>query len=85
VAFIYLRVGYSKYLDWQRPYQETLVETDEKRLREKIHLAEWKIFQRLQQVSAEDDHHEERQAIGNALRALRALKREVLHYPDWDS
>jgi hypothetical protein len=74
-----------KYSEWQHPYQEALVETDEKSLREKIHFAESKIFQRLQHVSADDDHHGERQAIADALRALRTLKRDVLHYPDWDS
>ena len=78
-------MGELKYPDWQRPYQEALLETDEQKLREKIHLAEWKVFQRLQQISADANHREERVAISDALHALRTLKREVLNYPDWDS
>jgi CheY-like chemotaxis protein len=53
-------------------------------LEAKIHLAEWKIFQRLQTISADSDHHEERSAIADALNALRFLKRDTLKYPDWN-
>jgi hypothetical protein len=50
----------------------------------KIHLAEWKIFKRLQTISADSDHHKERSAIADALNALRFLKRDTLNYPDWN-
>jgi hypothetical protein len=73
-----------KYPEWQKLYQDALVETDKKKLEAKIHLAEWKIFQRLQTVSADSDHHGERAAISDALNALRFLKRDKLNYPDWN-
>ena len=71
--------------DWQTPYQEALLEADEKKLKEKILLTEWRIFERLRQLSCDDNHHEERQAIQDALRTLLVLKRDALHYPDWQS
>lgn len=64
---------------------ETLLETNQEKLREKILLTEWKVFRRLQQVSADNDHHEERRTIAEALNTLRILKREKLHDPDWES
>jgi hypothetical protein len=73
-----------KYQEWQKPYQDALLETDKKKLETKIHLAEWKIFQRLQTVSADSDHHGEKSAIADALNVLRALKRDKLNYPDWN-
>jgi hypothetical protein len=71
------------YPEWQTPYQEALLELDKKKLEAKIHLAEWKIFQRLQSISADSDHQGERLAIADALNALRVLKRDALNYPDW--
>ena len=72
-----------RYPEWQTPYQEALLELDKKKLEAKIHLAEWKIFQRLQTISADSDHQGERLAIADALNALRVLKRDALNYPDW--
>jgi hypothetical protein len=70
-----------KYPEWQKPYQDALLERDTNNLEAKIHLAEWKIFQRLQTVSADSDHHGEKSAIADALNVLRALKRDKLNYP----
>jgi len=72
-----------RYPEWQPSYLEALLEGDEQKLESKIHLAEWKIFQRLQTISADSDHHGERSAIADALNALRFLKRDTLKYPDW--
>ncbi|MGB0002607.1 MAG: hypothetical protein WBQ04_20985 [Candidatus Acidiferrales bacterium] len=72
------------YPEWQTAYQEALVEVDEQKLEAKIHLAEWKIFQRLQTISADSDHHGERSAIADAVNALYVLKRDTLNYPDWN-
>ena len=72
------------YPEWQTSYREALQEVDKQKLEAKIHLAEWKIFQRLQTISADSDHHEERSAIADALNALRFLKRDTLKYPDWN-
>jgi hypothetical protein len=74
-----------RYPEWQTPYQEALLETDKKKMEAKVHLAEWKIFQRLQTISADSDHYGERTAIADALNALRVLKRETLNYPDWNT
>jgi hypothetical protein len=72
------------YPEWQTPYLEALLEADKQKLEAKIHLAEWKIFQRLQTISADSDHHGEKSAIADALSALRVLKRETLDHPDWN-
>ena len=64
-----------KYPEWQASYQEALLESDKKKLEAKIQLAELKIFRRLQTISADIDHQEEKAAIAEALNALRSLKR----------
>ena len=74
-----------RYPEWQKPYQEALLEGDPEKLEAKIHLAEWKIFQRLQTISSDSDHHGERSAIADALNALRFRKRDTLQYPDWST
>jgi hypothetical protein len=71
--------------EWQKSYQETLLETNEEKLKEKILLTEWKVFQRLQQISSGNDHQGERQAIADAMSALLTLQRDRLGYPDWES
>jgi len=73
-----------RHPEWQKSYQEALLEADKQKLAAKIHLAEWKIFQRLQTISADSDHHGEKSAIADALNALRVLKRDKLNYPDWN-
>jgi hypothetical protein len=73
-----------KFPEWQTPYQEALLESDKKRLEAKIHLAEWKIFRRLQTISADNNHQEEKAAIADALSTLRSLKLNSLNSPDWN-
>jgi hypothetical protein len=63
-----------KYAEWQTSYEDALLESDRKKLKDKIHLAEWKIFGRLQTISADTNHHEEKVAIADALNKLRSLK-----------
>jgi hypothetical protein len=62
-----------KFPEWQRPYKEALLESDEKKLEAKIHLAEWNICRRLQTISADSNHHEEKAAIADALNTLSSL------------
>jgi hypothetical protein len=71
-----------KYPEWQTPYQEALLESDEKKLEAKIHLAEWKICRRLQTISADSNHQEEKAAIADALNRLGSLKLNSPNYPD---
>jgi hypothetical protein len=76
-------MGEFLYPKWQVPYQDALLDADKRTLEKKIHFAEWKIFRRLQTISADADHHQERAAIEDALNNLLALKNNQLNYPDW--
>jgi len=68
-----------KFPEWQTPYQEALLESDGKKLETKIHLAEWKIFRRLQTISADSNHQEEKAAIADALKTLCSFKLSSLN------
>ena len=74
-----------KYAEWQTSYEDALLESDRKKLEDKIHLAEWKLFRRLQTISADSNHHEEKVAIADALNKLRSLKFGPGNYTDLES
>ena len=74
-----------RYPEWQGPLQEALLEVDREKLQSKMMKAEEAIFQRLQQLAGTSDSEAERQAIEDAISALRVLKTEKLNYPDWKS
>lgn len=69
---------------WQSAVQGALLELDKDKLRTRVAEAEAAVFNRLQAISRNPDHHSERQAIEDALITLRVLKREVLGFPDWE-
>jgi hypothetical protein len=71
------------YPEWQNEHQAALVELDREKLPERVAASETAIFNRLQAISESSDHQAERQAIEDALTALRVLKRESLGFPDW--
>jgi hypothetical protein len=73
------------YPEWQRPYQEALLERDLKRLAERVADAEVAIFKRLQALSQSQDGQAEREAIEHAIGALKVIKRDRLNFPDWES
>jgi hypothetical protein len=73
------------YPEWSPKYREALLEVDPKKLFERVAEAEMAIFGRLQQLSGTQDGHAERDAIEDALRALRVIKRDMLNFPDWES
>jgi hypothetical protein len=73
------------YPEWSLKYREALLEVDPKKLFERVAEAEMAIFGRLQQLSGTQDGHAERDAIEDALRALRVIKRDRLNFPDWES
>jgi hypothetical protein len=73
------------YPEWSLKYGEALLEADPKKLAERVAEAETAIFGRLQQLSRAQDGHAEREAIEDAIRALRVIKRERLDFPDWES
>jgi hypothetical protein len=74
-----------KYPEWQSPFREALLELEREKLQSKMMKAEEAIFQRLQQLTGTSDSEGERQAIEDAISALRVLKTEKLNYPDWES
>jgi hypothetical protein len=65
---------------WQESYREALLECDPTNLKEKVIAAENAIFTRTQELSGKSDPSE-RQAMQDALRALRLLQTEMLGYP----
>ena len=67
---------------WQKPYQEALLEFDPHNLEEKILAAEHAIFLRFQELgSVNGQGADERIALNDAVRTLRALQIDKLHYP----
>ena len=68
--------------EWQLPYYEALLEVNEERLRRKVKVAEEKIHARLENLASDINNHGERQAIADALQALRILRKRCLELPD---
>lgn len=64
-----------RYPEWQEPYQQALLELDQKKLSKRIAAAETAISNRLRAIARVSNHHAERQAIDDALSSLRVLKR----------
>ena len=71
--------------EWPLKYREALLEADREKLSERVAEAEVAIFDRLQQLSQIQDENGEHQAIRDAIRALRVIKRDSLAFPDWES
>jgi hypothetical protein len=69
---------------WQPEFEAAVVETDPERLPRRVEAAEGAIFLRLQELASRSDSHAERHAISDAVRTLRILQTEILHYPDWN-
>ena len=67
-----------RYAEWREPYQQALLELDQKKLIERIAAAETAISNRLRAIAGDSNHHAERQAIEDALSSLRVLKRNSL-------
>jgi len=72
-----------KYPNWQTPLQEAILEFDHEKLAERIQTVETLMFERLQALSSDTDHQDERQALADAASILRGLKKDKLSYPDW--
>ena len=66
------------YPEWQKPYQEALVELDHDKLRERIAATEAAIANRIIAMPDVPVNSGERRAIDDALAILRTLKRECL-------
>ena len=72
-----------RFPDWQLEYQAALLEVDPQKLPERVKAAEAAIFLRQQALVHSSDGHAERQAIEDAMHALRFIQTEKLGYPDW--
>jgi hypothetical protein len=72
------------YPEWQGEYLAALLEFDPKLLGERVQAAEGAIFKRLQAISQGTENRTERQAIEDAVAALRVLKQDRLKFPDWE-
>ena len=69
-----------KFPEWQEPYLEALMETDERKLVERVKLAESAILMRLRAIQSHSDMTE-KQAIEDALNGLTVLKRWTVQPP----
>lgn len=72
------------YPAWQNAFQEAQLEADESDLLTRVKHAETAIYIRLQAIASSSDHHEERQAISDAMSVLRNLQTKRLKFPEMD-
>jgi len=64
-----------EFPEWQEPYLEALMETDQRKLVGRVDLAERTIFLRLKEIQSSSKRGSEEQAIEDALRALTLLRK----------
>jgi hypothetical protein len=72
-----------KYPEWQGLLRDAILEFGPQELSTKVQKVETAIFERMQALSGDSDHHNERVALADALATLRILKNEKLGFPDW--
>ena len=72
-----------RFPDWQCEYEAKLLEVDPQMLAERVKAAEAAIFLRQQALANNPVGHAERQAIDDAVQALRVIQTETMNYPDW--
>ena len=72
-----------RYTQWQASFVDAITEIDSQKLAVKVEKVEGTIFDRFQALSSDSNHHEERQALTDAVATLRILKRDKLAFPDW--
>ena len=70
-----------EYPSWQKHLQEALLEFQPEELQRKMEVAETAIFHRFQELAGRGNHNEEHLALNDALRTLRSLQVEKLHFP----
>jgi hypothetical protein len=67
------------YPEWQKTYEDALLEADPQKLPHRVSSAETAIFQRLETVRGVPEGRLELQAIQDALNSLSVLKKETEH------
>jgi len=63
--------------EWESSYQSALLEFDREKLSHRVNTAESAIRNRLASIEGDSNHHEEHEAIEDALLGLNSLKREL--------
>ena len=66
---------------WQPYYEAVIPELETEKLKFRLEAAENAIFLRVQEIAGNSDHHEERNAMNDALAAIRVVQVEKLHFP----
>lgn len=74
--------GDLKYPKWELEFHEVVLEFDRTKVYEKIQKFETAVFTRLQELSSDSDHHDERQAITDAASTIFVLKKDKSTHPD---
>ena len=74
----------AEFPDWQNEFDATRREADSKKLGKRLQTVEAAIFLRLQALFQSSDGHVERNAIRDAMRTLRTIKTDKMHFPDWN-
>ena len=69
-----------EFPEWQGPYLEALMETDQRKLVGRVDFAERAILVRLKEIQSSSKRRTEEQAIEDALRGLTFLKKETLEF-----
>jgi hypothetical protein len=64
-----------QYPEWQKTYQDALLELDQEKFDARVAAAETAIFNRLQAIAGDSVNYAERQALQDAIASLRVLKR----------
>ena len=63
-----------RYAEWQKPYEEALIEFDKSKLLQRIAAAERAILNRREKIFEDPAYATERQAMEDALVFLRVIK-----------
>jgi hypothetical protein len=66
---------------WQECYAAAVLETDPHKFKEKLEAAEAAIFVRIQELAHDSNHSDERSRIAEAIKGIRRLQVERLHFP----
>jgi hypothetical protein len=75
--------AYMQISDWERKVEIAMREVDPALLTERVHDAEWAIFQRWQALGARGEGTEEWIAIAAAVDGLLSIKIQILKWPDF--
>lgn len=68
-----------------KAYREALLEVNPQKLPARIFAAETAILMRMKALLTSSDGHREREAIEDAVSALRVLQTEKPDYPAWEA